>query len=66
MPLKIFSAPGDHRDDFQQVEDQFNQWEKETEPTVNHIQTTMHDVSSSQTLGNAVLTVVVHYDRKGS
>ncbi|UCF33194.1 MAG: hypothetical protein JSV78_12755 [Phycisphaerales bacterium] len=66
MPIKIFASPGHHRDDFRQVEEQFNQWEKEADPAVNHIQTTMHEVSGSGALGNAVLTLVVHYDRKGS
>lgn len=62
MPIKIFSAPGDFRDDFAKVEEQFNEWEKEAGPKITDIRTTVNTIAGRE--NNAyVLTLVVHYER---
>jgi len=62
MPIKIFSAPGDFRDDFANAEDQFNESEKEVGPNITDIRTTVNHIPGRE--NNAyVLTIVVHYER---
>ena len=66
MPIKIFSAPGDHRDDFAQVETQVNEWEAQAKPHIIAMHCTMHEVHGKRDAGSFVLTMVVHYERSGA
>jgi len=61
MPIKIFSTPGDHRDDFVHLETQFNEWETETQPTVISMHTTANKLPTQRDVGSFMLTLVVHY-----
>ncbi len=62
MPIKIFSAPGDHRDDFEQIELQYNAWEAEHKPRVLEIQSCVEKVHTQRDLGSFMLTLVVRYE----
>ena len=63
MPIKIFSAPGDHRTNFQTVEEQFNEWKESTPPkNIIDIHCMVNDMPPKSNLGDFMLTMVVHYD----
>lgn len=64
MPVKVFSAPGDHLDDFSQVERQYNDWEAEHRPRVTHLQASVTALSSARDSGKYMLTLVVLYEGK--
>ena len=66
MPIKIFSAPGDHRDDFKQVEEQVNTWIAESSPRVISVNPTVNNLQQKREHGNYMLTLVVHYDDRSS
>ncbi len=61
MPIKIFSAPGDHRDDFTHVETQFNEWEAEKQPNIVSLHTTADPLPTQRDVGSFMLTLVVYY-----
>ncbi len=61
MKIKIFCAPGDHRDDFRQVEDQTNTWMAETKPKVLGMHTDVTPIPDRKDLGY-ILTLVVQYE----
>ncbi len=61
MPIKIFSAPGDHRDDFEAVENQVNEWMEATTPSVVDMHCNVTNRSDLRGTGSFILTVVVHY-----
>ncbi len=62
MPIKIFAAPGDHRNDFEAVEAQTNTWMAETKPQVQSIHPLVNPMPSSRDSNQFMMTVVVHYD----
>jgi hypothetical protein len=66
MPIKIFSAPGDHRDDFAKVEAQVNEWEAEAKPHIIGMHCTMHEAAGMRDAGGFVLTIVIQYERSGA
>lgn len=66
MPIKIFAAPGDHRNDFTSVEKQVNAWIAQTDPRVLAIQSMVNAMPAQQTLGDFMLTVVVHFEDKSA
>lgn len=61
MKIKIFCAPGDHRDGFRQVEDQTNAWLAETKPKVIAMHTDVTSATHKKDLGY-LLTLVVQYE----
>ncbi|MFQ5462188.1 MAG: hypothetical protein ACE5E5_06120 [Phycisphaerae bacterium] len=61
MPIKIFSTPGDHRDDFVHLETQFNEWEAQMQPTVISMHSTANPLPTQRDVGSFMLTLVVHY-----
>ncbi len=63
MPIKVFSAPGDHRNDFQTIEDQVNAWISEARPRVLEIQTTVTPMTKRE-LGDFFMTLVVLYEEQ--
>jgi hypothetical protein len=62
MPIKIFSAPGDHRDDFQNVEKQVNEWSERTQPNIIDLHCCVNQMPEKRDLGGYLLTVVVRYE----
>lgn len=62
MPIKIFAAPGDHRNDFEAVEKQVNEWIKENKADVRDIRCTVNSMPQKRGLGDFLLTVIVHYE----
>ncbi len=63
MPIKIFAAPGDHRNDFEAVETQTNTWLAETNPRVLSIHPLVNQMPSSRDSNQFMMTMVVHYDK---
>ena len=62
MPIKIFAAPGDHRNDFEAVEKQVNEWIEENTADVRDIRCTVNAMPEKRGLGDFLLTVIVHYE----
>lgn len=62
MPIKIFAAPGDHRNDFEAVEIQVNEWIKQNKPDVRDIRCTVNAMPEKRNLGDFLLTVIVLYE----
>ena len=62
MPIKIFAAPGDHRNDFEAVEIQVNDWIKQNKPDVRDIRCTVNAMPEKRNLGDFLLTVIVLYE----
>lgn len=61
MRVKIFSAPGDHRDDFRQVEDQTNEWLAESKPNVLAMHCSVTPVHDRKDMG-FIMTVLIQYE----
>ena len=62
MPIKIFAAPGDHRDDFRQVESQANEWIAETHPKVCGTNIAVNELPGKRESGQYMLTLVVLHE----
>ena len=62
MPIRIFAAPGDHRDDFKQVEQQVNTWMAETRPRIVSLHPMVNEMSDKRDHGKYMMTLVVHYE----
>ena len=65
MPIKIFAAPGDHRDDFESLEQQLNAWIKEADARIVSLHAMVNEVSGKREHGGFMMTVLVHYDGGG-
>ena len=65
MPIKIFSAPGDHLDDYAHVENQSNEWIEATKPDIKAINTTVNQLPTKRDTGQFMLTLVIHYEKGG-
>jgi len=63
VPIKIFAAPGDHRDDFREVEKQVNQWEASDAISILQISTCVTPMPEHRDVGPFLLTVTVHYEK---
>ncbi len=61
MPIKVFAAPGDHRNDFEAVENQVNEWIEQNKPDVRDIRCTVNAMPEKRDLGDYMLTVIVLY-----
>ena len=66
MPIKIFAAPGDHRNDFEQVEIQANEWMASAKPTVQAMQTTVNLMPGAKESNQFMMTLVLRYDESGA
>jgi hypothetical protein len=62
MPIKIFAAPGDHRDDFKQVETQANEWIAATTPRIVNTNIAVREMPGKRESGKFMLTLVLHYE----
>lgn len=63
MPIKIFAATGDHRDDFRMVQDQYNEWETEENPRVVEISTEVCELPTKRENSAFMLTLVARYEK---
>ena len=66
MPIKIFAAPGDHRNDFDQIELQANAWIEETRPNIISIHPTVNKLPTTRETSQFMMTLVVHYEKGGA
>ncbi len=62
MPIKIFAAPGNHRNDFQAVEEQVNDWIEQAKPRVLSVHPLVNAMPGKGDLGEFMLTLVAHYE----
>ena len=62
MPIKIFAAPGDHRDDFAHVQEQVNQWIDQAHPRIVSIHTTVNEMPGKRETGSFLMSLVAHYE----
>ena len=62
MPIKIFAAPGDQRDDFKHVEQQVNTWIAETVPRIVSLHPMVNEIPGRREHGAYMLTLVVYYE----
>ncbi len=61
MRFKIFSGPGDHRDDFAAVEEQMNAWSEAQHPDVVDVRCNVTPINDQQNKGRYMMTVLVTY-----
>ena len=66
MPIKIFAAPGDHRNDFEQVEMQSNEWMAASNPAVRAMTTTVNQMPSARESNHFMMTLTILYDESGA
>ena len=66
MPVKIFAAPGDHRNNFEQIEAQANTWMEETRPGILSMHTTVNQLPTTRDTSPFMMTLLVHYEKPGA
>lgn len=66
MPIKVFAAPGDQRNDFEQIEKQANEWMASAKPTIQAMQTTVNQMPSARESNQFMMTLVLLYDEANS
>jgi len=66
MPVKVFSAPGDHSNDFKVVEDQVNAWIEQARPRIISIHPAVNALEDKRNVGDFMLTLVVYYEKPGA
>ncbi len=62
MPIKIIAAPGDQRDDFENVQEQVNRWIDQARPRIISMNTTVNDMPGKRDHGTFMMSVVILYD----
>lgn len=63
MPIKVFAVPGDHRDDFANVEQQVNEWCEKSQRKVVAMHCSVNEMpEKKRDIGAFMLTVIVHYE----
>lgn len=62
MPIKIFSAPGDQRDDFESIEAQVNDWMESAKPTVADMQLDITPLPERRDSKTFMMTIVLRYE----
>ncbi|MHC4092694.1 MAG: hypothetical protein ACYSVY_20875 [Planctomycetota bacterium] len=61
MRFKIFCVPGDHRDDFEVLENQLNEWAAEAKPKIVNLDSTVTAMTDPKNLGRYIMSVLVAY-----
>lgn len=61
MRIKVFCAPGDHRDDFENVESQFNEWAAAEQPEIVHLKMDVTAMTDDRNIGRYLMSVLVAY-----
>ncbi len=59
--FKIFCVPGDHRDDFESLERQLNEWSESASPEILHIQTNVTAMTDIKNSGRYLMSALVAY-----
>ena len=62
MPIKIFAAPGDHRNDFSSVEDQVNAWMHENGARLQDLQFEVTAMPERREGQQFMMTVLIRYE----
>ncbi|MBI4718211.1 MAG: hypothetical protein HY763_10430 [Planctomycetes bacterium] len=62
MPIKIFAAPGDHRDDFKKVEQQVNEWETASRARIVGMELAVNPMPEKRDAGHYLMTLAVRYE----
>jgi hypothetical protein len=62
MPIKVFSAPGDHRDDFETIETQVNNWIESAKPNVVDMRLDVTPLPERRDSKTFMMTIVLRYD----
>lgn len=63
MPIKVFCASGDHKDDFDHVETQGNEWIASDGPDIRQINSCVNQLPVKRDHGQFMLTLVIHYEK---
>ena len=66
MQFKILAAPGDHRDDFESLEKQLNEWSRSADPQIISLQTQVTAMTDPKNIGRYLMTVLVAYRPGGA
>jgi len=59
--FKVFCAPGDHRDDFEFLEQQLNEWSESVNPDILHIQTNVTAMTDVKSSGRYIMSALIAY-----
>ena len=65
MQFKIFSAPGDHRDDFKNITSQMNEWIKAERPKILDIKMDVTAMTDDRNIGRYLMSVLVGFRPAG-
>ncbi len=65
MRFKIFCVPGDHRDDFEVLEGQLNEWADQEKPTLLFCNSGVTPMSDPKNVGRYLMSVLVAYQPGG-
>ncbi len=62
MRFKVFCAPGDHRDDFEVLENQLNEWAAQAKPKIVSVNSSVTAMTEAKNVGRYIMSVVVAYE----
>ena len=62
MPIKILAAPGDHRNDFDKLEAQTNEWIAQVRPQIISMHTSVTAMPNARDSNAFMMTLLVHYE----
>ncbi|MCP4248477.1 MAG: hypothetical protein GY778_15625 [bacterium] len=65
MRFKIFCAPGDHRDDFEVLEGQLNEWAEKDQPNLLSCNSSVTPMTDPRNAGRYLMSVLVAYQSGG-
>ncbi len=59
--FKIFCVPGDHRDDFESLESQLNEWSESAHPEILQVQMNVTPMTDPKNIGRYLMSALVSY-----
>ncbi|MBU0640901.1 MAG: hypothetical protein KKB50_18710 [Planctomycetes bacterium] len=65
MRFKIFCAPGDHRDDFEAIQTQLNEWAAAEDPDIVDVCVQVTAMTDTKNIGRYLMSVLVTYRGPG-
>ena len=66
VQFKILAAPGDHRDDFESLQKQLNEWSASANPQIVSVQVQVTGMTDAKNVGRYLMTVLVAYHPAGA
>jgi len=66
MRFKIFCVPGDHRDDFEMLEGQLNDWVANQQPKILSLHSNVTPMTDAKNMGRYLMTVLVGYEARSA